>query len=522
MRKRGLRVKPILTVVAACVALAFSGCNGADYEIEEIEKEIEEIEEIEEIPEEPRAEIWALDWDYVMSRAAARREGIEKPDYERLLAMTEGRVPTRLPQRFRNAWDESYEDPPQYFSVEAAMADAFLLFNVLRDVYGGYVYFGGDDMFSAILGDVAAEFFLLGQDMISAEDFAQILHRHLNRVVVDNHFWIGDERMGAGLSYFHRQGLYYNRTEEGFRNRATDLYLTEIQGYDIEAVMRLHADAQGQLFYRPVLLADAAQATQPTTFVYEDGQRETRTFIRETPRGRQQMQLPSLRTEDNIPILRVMAMGFDGHENAMGIAHAEPFMAYARQLRDEPVVIVDIRGNGGGNGLLPARWLHALTGEIVPSNYIWLSAHPYNSSDFEFNPDNAAQNPPNSWRTYTDVGPFGEGYTIFNTAPRRIVPRDQLLILLIDRGASSAAEDLVDRAFNVENTLVIGTATSGALAFDATYPSINLPGTGVPFGVGRAMMLWPDGHFAEGVGIVPDIWVAGDALAAALALIPPS
>ena len=511
--------KWIIFLVTLAALFALSACDNEDYETEEFE---EEIEEIEEVLEEEIAEIWELDWAYAMDEAVKRRESIKKPEHDTLSAMTEGRTPSlQLPQRFWNDWADLEENLPEYFSLEQAATDVWVLFNVLRDVYGGYVYFGGDDMFSAMLGDITTEFFLLGEEMISADDYAEILHRHINKVVVDNHFWIGSKRMSLDLGYFHRSGIYYDRTENGFRNRATGLYLLEIEGHDIQEAMRLHADANGELFYRPVLLMESANVTQQAVFVYEDGKREVRTLVREAPYRHQMLQVPSLRYEDGVPILTVMAMGFDGHENAAGITHAQPFMAYAEQLRDEPVVIVDIRGNMGGNGLLPVRWLHVLTGEIVPSNYVWLSARPYNSTDFDFDPDNRYQNPPSSWKTYANAAPYGENYTIFNTEPRRIIPREQMLILLTDRGTASAAEDFVDRALNIENTLIIGTATGGALAFDATYSPINLPNTGMPFGLGRAMMLWPDGHFAEGIGIQPDIWVSGDALTVALALITP-
>ncbi|MDR2182653.1 MAG: hypothetical protein LBE55_00605 [Clostridiales bacterium] len=511
--------KILLMILSALFAL--SACDGYEhYQPEEPLEEIEEIEEVEKA-EEIRAEILTLDWQHIMDVAANRRTEIEKPDYTAFLDMTQVRTPVRrMPQRFWRDWGGT-ENLPEYFPVEYAARDAWVLFNALRHVYGGYVYFGGDDVFSAMLGDITTEFFLLGEEMITADSFARILHSHLNQVVIDNHFWIGDLRMGLNLSYFHRRGIYYDKTENGFRNRATDLYLLEIEGHDIGEAMRLHANGDGELFYRPVFLLDSSMIAARAYFMYEDGRRENRIFINEGAPRRKQLELPTLQHIDGVPVLTVMAMGFDGHENAAGIAHAEPFMAYARQLRDEPVVIVDIRDNTGGNGLLPVRWLHVLTDEIVPSNYVWLSARPYSSADFDFNPNNSHQNPPNSWRTYADVGPFGENYTIFNTAPRRIVPREQLLILLTNRGTGSAAEDIVDRAFNIENTLIIGTATGGVLAFDATYSPVNLPNTGMPFGLGRALMLWPDGHFAEGVGIAPDIWVSGDALAAALALISP-
>jgi len=43
--------------------------------------------------------------------------------------------------------------------------------------------------------------------------------------------------------------------------------------------------------------------------------------------------------------------------------------------------------------------------------------------------------------------------------------------------------------------------------------------SGVSFGFGQALFLWPDGYFTEGTGLQPDVWVEGNALVAALALL---
>ncbi|MCL2573641.1 MAG: S41 family peptidase [Defluviitaleaceae bacterium] len=503
----------------------FASCGDENYEInEEILNEIEEIPEPEEV-EQPqeilRAENIILDLQYAMGTAQTRREGIIKPDYNMLLSMTKGRTPTpRIPQRFWYGWGGPPESPPEFVTLDDAVADAWVLFNVLRDVYGGYVFFGGDGVFAATLGDVTAELFALGVTEILAVDYADILRRHLTYNVVDNHFWIGGERMGSEIAYFHRLGLFYDKTADGFINRATGLYLLEIEGHDIDTVMHLHTSVDGDLFYRPIFLISGTWAnTYRTNFIYEGDIISPRTFVRESEQQSRPAQMPRFGHAGNVPIVTVAAMGFDGHENAWGVEHAVTFISFAEQLRYEPVVIVDIRGNIGGNSLLPVRWLHTLTGEIVPSNFVSLNTQEYDPALFEFNPNNQFQNPPDTWSYFRAFEPFGDGYTLSHNEPRRIVQREQTLILLTDRGTLSAAEAFVDMAFNITNTLVIGTATAGMLAFDATYSNLFLPNTGIAFGLGRTMMLWPEGHFAEGVGIQPDIWVDGDAMAAALALI---
>ena len=72
---------------------------------------------------------------------------------------------------------------------------------------------------------------------------------------------------------------------------------------------------------------------------------------------------------------------------------------------------------------------------------------------------------------------------------------------------------------NMTNTLIIGTPTAGVLAFNVTYPNMNLPRTGIGLSFGRTMNLWSEDHFSEGVGIQPDIWAQRDALNTALALL---
>ncbi|MCL2397490.1 MAG: S41 family peptidase [Defluviitaleaceae bacterium] len=514
------RLMILVCVVAVCV-FALAACSGKDYDegIAEVEDMIAETtkEPMEEENGGERAEIVPLTLQDVLGIASRRRESIVKPDYNILLAMTAGRTPIPgHPDGFFG--DRGRGEPLITVTVEDAIADAWELFGLLRDVYGGYVYFGGDEVFYAIFEEIETELLGLGSTVGYAV-FVNVLYRNLSRAVVDNHFVIGNRRFGRDIAFFYPSGLYYDRSKNGFRNRETQLYLEHIEGHDINDVMRLHINDNGELFYRPVLLIEEISDQRVQVyFMYEDGERARRMLRRESFEWRER-QYPSLEFIDGIPVVTVMTMGFDGHENALNIEHAVPFLSFAEELRDEPVVIVDIRGNGGGNGFLPTRWLYALTGEIVPSNYVSLSTWEYNPESHAFDPENVFQNPPGIVEKFMSAGPFGEGYTVSNNEPRRIIEREQMLILLTDRGTASAAEGFTDHAFNMTNTLVIGTSTGGVLAFDMTYPQLYLSNTGTPFGLGRTMMLWPDGHFAEGVGIQPDIWASGDALTAALALV---
>jgi len=120
---------------------------------------------------------------------------------------------------------------------------------------------------------------------------------------------------------------------------------------------------------------------------------------------------------------------------------------------------------------------------------------------------------------YSPVIPFEGGYVVSDFAPVNMVSRDQILILLTDRYTMSAAESMTDMTFNLENSLIIGNRTGGVLNFDLTFPGMTTPYAGMPFGFGSTMFIHPEGHLLEGIGIMPDLWVIGDALEAAIALL---
>ncbi|MCL2169749.1 MAG: S41 family peptidase [Defluviitaleaceae bacterium] len=498
-----------LRTLILCGLLAFvlASCGGQGEEIQDYDYNYDYENGY---TPEPEPDTTPAVLQYVMDRAHERRLGIIKPDYNVLMAMTHGRVPAPLPG---GLWEQTQHGS---LSLERALEDVEIFFQALYNAYAGFVYFGGNEVFLPIKDAVIYELTEQG-DMIGANTLAQVLHSHLYPVINDRHFMLGNQFLGHDMLYFlPTQNLKYKKTENGFINAETRLYLLEIYTQNIYEVMRLHGDVDGQLFYRPVLLSSRLPA--PLVFTYEDGSIAEISFRALTGLS-MHTSLPSLTFHDGIPVVAVRTMGFDGHSGALNYRHAVRFLSFIDELRDEPVIIVDVRSNGGGNGLLPLRWLYALTGEIVPSNYVGLQTRAFSPAAFDFNPENIFQNPLGVAEQFSSLESFGENYTLTNNHPDRLIEHDQKIIVLTDRFTGSAAEAFVDLTTNMANTLIIGTPTTGVLAFDMTYPSLFLPNTGLRFGFGRTMFVWPEGHFAEGIGIEPDIWAAGDALAVALALL---
>jgi C-terminal processing protease CtpA/Prc len=225
---------------------------------------------------------------------------------------------------------------------------------------------------------------------------------------------------------------------------------------------------------------------------------------------------------DNIPVITIRAMNFEV-ESFMGPPDdAILFLSFVEDLRDEPIIIVDARSNWGGNSVLPRKWLHIFTGEIVPQNHAIIGTSSYQTqAEMMADPENWPEEAIQSLEdviTYLPLSPIGDDFTLIYFEDR-IVQNDQLLILLVDRFTSSAAESFADALFSMENTLIIGQNTSGTFNFDTMPIPMCLHLSGLQFIYGNLAIIHPEGHLIEGQGIAPDIWVHGDALWAVLRML---
>ncbi|NIT60605.1 MAG: hypothetical protein GWN00_31695, partial [Aliifodinibius sp.] len=66
-----------------------------------------------------------------------------------------------------------------------------------------------------------------------------------------------------------------------------------------------------------------------------------------------------------IPVVRVRGFGDSDPDDLTN------FVQTGRNLRGEPVIIVDIRGNRGGNERWPSRWIQGLTGIYPDSIFVF-------------------------------------------------------------------------------------------------------------------------------------------------------
>ncbi|MCL2202865.1 MAG: S41 family peptidase [Defluviitaleaceae bacterium] len=490
--------------------------RGAEDYALHIGEHIEEQDEIEAVYE---AVIPTL--QDALARANERRESIIRLDSADLLQSMEGHAAN--PADF---WDFVNIDMPwgENIPIEDALADVDDFFQLLRNIYAGYTYFGGDEVFLPIHERISAAISAY-TNRIHTYFFEQIINRYLSPVVNDAHFFVGRHSM-ARAYHFHAGIVPFDRTANGFRNRENGLYAVEIDGIPIYDVMRLSIDERGAFFYAIVMPLDTHERILNVTraVLYSNGTSEYMQLSR-YPVARTPMEPPKLEWFDTIPVVSMTTMSFESHVECpqMGITQLEAtdiFLSFAEKLQDEPAVILDLRGNGGGSSVTASRWIYTLTGEIVPFNHIQIGIY--------VDEANPVERTPYCTSTYTTQVnldrflpmPFDHfgGLFMMRYLPDEIVERENILIVLADRFTGSSAEFLVDLTTNITNTLIVGTNTRGVANFGGNYVK-TMPRSGVPFRFSNRAIFWPEGHLPEGIGIAPDIWVSGDALTAALAML---
>lgn len=381
-------------------------------------------------------------------------------------------------------------DPEKILMQQQAIEDVTYLFDAFHDCYGPYEYFGGAEVFDAAEETIKAE--LQTKETLIAADLEQILLENL-AFIKDGHFSINMKRANPTKIPFFFREVAFVKTEEGYQaidGRKVEL----VEGYDnLDELMKRSISQEGKLVYYPVLLKDndpsirldLPQSCKETLIVHyankttqelkaEPFQIYSETFLK-TP---EEYQVVTSRQNGEIPVFQF---------NEFDLDYEEEISEGAKVLKEAPIAILDLRSNRGGSALIAEDWISKYANTLVLMNR--------NIID-------------------TKTGEF------LRNEEDKWIENPNMLIILSGKYSASASEMLIDCAYNLENILIIGENTMGALL--GGQGSTCLLSSAVKVGVGNGLMsLQTEGdYFEELRGFYPDIWVpAGEAEELAVKLI---
>lgn len=379
--------------------------------------------------------------------------------------------------------DEAF-DPTKQLTIEQAKGDIDYFFNIFHDTYGLYDYFGGDEVFTKAKQAVIEE--CESAQTLTCEVLEQSLIDHFS-FVKDGHFSINQKYVSGRMCPFFYREVSFVKTEEGYQT--TDGKKVEsIEGYEnLDELMKRSISPEGKLVYYPVLLKEMEgisalddstySCEEKLTVHYQDG--ETQTLEAEPFTWYWEEFSQNVQTEkvNGTPILRM---------NFFDQTGAQERSDFIKENREEPIMIMDMRSNGGGYWLEARNTIIDYTGKNVTTNAVELDA----------------------W-----TGTYTPQQDVF-------LENNNLLIVLTGKQSASSAEQFLDALHNVENVLIIGENTNGCII--SSGGQHQLPNSKAQVILGsRYIHLFPSKeYFEELKGMEPDIWVpAGEAEELAVKLI---
>ena len=382
--------------------------------------------------------------------------------------------------------------PEKILTQQQAIEDVTYLFDAFHDCYGPYEYFGGAEVFDTAEEKIKQE--LQTKETLKAADLEKILLENL-KFIEDGHFKINMKNLNPTKIPFFFCEVAFIKTEEGYQT--TDgKKVQSVKGYDnLDELMKRSVSPDGELVYYPVLLKDcefekALQSHQNCdevlTVHYTDGKAQEltaepyRIYTEFDLENSENNQITEFYKNGNIPVFQI---------NSFKKEKTEETLEGATKLKDESVAILDLRSNGGGSSQLVPKWLNEYSSNIVPSN-----------------------------RYVVDTKSGKKE----NTRKDNWVQNDNLLIVLVGKSSGSASELFLDYAYNLENVLIIGENSSGALI--SSLSKVYLPNSLCEVNIGAdgrlCILSEENDYFEELRGFYPDIWVpAGEAEEAAINLI---
>lgn len=405
-------------------------------------------------------------------------------------------------------------------TLEQVENDIDFLIYQLQSHYGMYAYFGGDEAFfsakEAIMEECAAASQITGQTV------EESIRKHLE-FVKDGHFKLNGSFLSKTVCPIMFRETDFIKTETGYETKDTHKQVESITGYDtVDELFQRSLSEEGQLVYYPVIFQNMYSEElirgektdgEEIQVNYTDGSTEILSASPYQYFGYEDVwdTKVSFHRNQGIPVLvNGYEMGFD--ESSLDSGGKE-FLSYLDQVKDEPVVIVDMRYTCGGNEALSYKWFEDFTGQKVGTNYYCILRQ--GTEQAVYTPNVYTYN---SYETLTDI--LGrrniEGnsnYSISHTTPDVFADNEKLLIILTSKAVASGGETFIDMAHNVRNVLIIGENTGGGLR-GRLGVTTRLPDSKVVAEYGTFLNILPEdnSYFKEFFGFVPDIWApAGEA-----------
>ena len=400
-------------------------------------------------------------------------------------------------------------------SPAQAKVDTELFFRVLKYCYGPYRYFGGDAKFGkakvAVLSEIPVK-------NISTRCLEDILIQNLG-FVQDVHFTIGDRHFADFSVYLHSEAAEYAKDASGYykTENGKKYYVALVDGKDPAEFMKLSISPGGKLVYYVGGLYGLKQVNEQkklpsvTVSYRSGGTSDTLQFPQwvspddKPGEGFRKSEL------GGVPVVSIRRfMDNDAKDTA-----CEDFAASGSALKGKKVMILDLRGNGGGNDEYAINWIKNFTSKwsgksAIAWNQITLQsrAGEYIFSKFMLSLPKVTENVKLEAKSAMEAYRNGKNQWNLNQFLfHSQTDNTSLICVLMDKNNASSGEDVISFLSNLKNVVLVGTNTAGCMIGNVAV-SFVLPNSRLNVACANWLESFNSDVFTEGVGLKPDIWDA--------------
>jgi hypothetical protein len=414
---------------------------------------------------------------------------------------------------------------PPFISAEKAAEDVERLFYLLKNGYSGYGYFVNVGNFDEAKAGILRK--LEHQPIWNNEEFSSLIHEHLG-FLRDRHLDIGEQEYSSHEDFWYDTGfeLREDSGEYLFTSEGTEYTVVSINGESPDGYLFPSLNADGDAIFRMGVLSDSSP--QPLELRAQSGQEVRQWRIKLSRSQPRYSGIFEEKRVGGVPIVRIRSFGDHPRE------YIDSFLDSASRYKGEPCLIVDIRGNGGGNEAWPKQWIIRFTGRepnrvqvfmelisetamIGRSNSYALALH--NVPELEEQGYRAKVEVFRGYAESIDEGDFTPYWWPYVVPEPQDIPSNTTLIVLVDANVYSSGEGFISYLHQVENVVLVGENSGGALTY-GQMSHHRLPNSKMLVGLPTSLNVFVDLEYREEKGFFPDLWVpSGEALNYAVAAV---
>ena len=402
-------------------------------------------------------------------------------------------------------------ETPHTITKSDAYDELDFLAKYLKYAYVGYGYVGGEKFFSEIFNSILIEIDNWDEKEIAIEEYTQILQSYLLPNIIDAHCYIG------GKSYpqqFPEETYHSFFSMEYIFELQDENYYTHINGqrYKLHSIgtqpyiksVNPTIVQNGKIAYIPWIRIKSRNDTLSKIMILEDDKGTTIELIVNLNKvyannGYGSPIYKESYINESYGIIENDKYTYLRNSKLINPEEIKSMINDAAKIDKSKPLIIDVRGNSGGNSMFIVKWLLSYF-NISQFQIINVPA-PLYYFELETRTLNAAHKSYSIWNSEPELKMMSNGGIPFH------MKNDTPIFLLIDGQTASSGEWWVSYIRRLDNVVVIGDNTLGMQIGGNTY-STHLPISNIAIGMSTVMSFDTDLANTEIIGQSPDLFVS--------------